>query len=230
MIIHDVEQGSVEWLLARAGVVTASEAENLVTGTGKIRDGEMVTSYRNKKLVEKWTGGPLPSLQGIFDVEQGELLESKARPAFTIHTGLETRTVGFITSDDGKIGCSPDALVGESSGCEIKCPRLETQIGYLLSGKVPKDYLTQIQFSMFVTGFQTWHFFSYHRSLCPLHLVVARDENFQRAITCAVEDFIKLLDASMKRLEELNGGTPNRAPVSQPCSKPAPETPTPYGD
>ncbi len=211
MKIHqDVSQGSLEWLLLRAGRITASEADALVTPLGKIKDGEGVNTYLTQKLVELWTGGPLPSLQGVFDVEQGSLLEERARPAFTIHTGIEVTTAAFIESDDGRCGCSPDAMIGETSGVEIKCPTMPIHIGYLLAGKLPKAYSVQCQFSMWVTGFHTWHFFSYNRAFPPLHLVISRDDNFQRAISAAVEDFITLLDTSMKRLEDLNGGPPKR--------------------
>ena len=220
MKIHFVEQGSVDWLLARAGVITASEADALVSPTGKVRDGAGVATYLHKKLTELWSGGPLPSLQGVFDMDNGALLEERAKPAFTIHTGLETTNVGFITSDDGKIGCSPDALVGTDSGCEIKCCTMPVAIGYLLNGKMPLEYTCQVQFSLFVTGFKSWHFFSYNRQLPALHVVVERDERFQAALAVAVADFIAALDAGMKRLEELNGGPPPRRTVPAPQPEP----------
>lgn len=214
MKIHnDIEQGGVDWMLLRAGKVTASEMDALISPLGKVRDGDGVQTYLNQKLVERWTGGPLPQLQGVFDVEQGRVLEERAKPAFTIHTGLEVRGAAFIESDDGRCGCSPDGLVGDASGVEIKSPTMPIHVGYLLSGKLPKQYAAQVQFSLWITGFHTWHFFSYNRAFPPLHLVVGRDENFQRAISVAVEDFIKQLDKSMQRLEELNGGPPKRKTV-----------------
>jgi len=221
-IHQDIAQGSVEWLLLRAGRITASEADALVTPLGKIKEGKAVQTYLTQKLVERWTGGPLPSLQGVFDMEQGALLEERARPAFTIHTGIEVTTAAFIESDDGLCGCSPDAMVGETCGVEIKCPTMPVHVGYLLAGKLPEAYAVQVQFSLFVTGFHVWHFFSYNRQFPPLHLIVSRDENFQRAIAAAVEDFGVLLDDSMKRLEELNGGPPQRVTQAPITAKPDP--------
>jgi hypothetical protein len=221
IIHHDIAQASLEWMLLRAGKITASEADALVSPTGKIKDGDAVQTYLTQKLVEKWVGGPLPALQGTFDMTQGQLLEERARPAFTIHTGIEVTTAAFIESDDGRCGCSPDAMVGESAGVEIKCPTMPIHVGYLLAGKLPKQYAVQVQFSLFVTGFHTWHFFSYNRQFPPLHLVITRDENFQKAIACALEDFLKLLDASMLRLEAMNGGPPKRVtPALTPQPKP----------
>ena len=211
MKIHaDIAQNSVDWQILRAGKVTASEFDALITPLGKVRDGDGVATYLAQKLAERWLGGPLPALQGVFDVEQGQILEERAKPAFTIHTGLETHNVAFIETDDGQCGCSPDAMVGMESGVEIKCPRAETHIGYLLAGKLPKQYVAQVQGSMFVTGCPTWHFFSYRRSFPAFHLVVARDDNFHRALAVALADFLAALDIAMKRLEELNGGPPKR--------------------
>lgn len=197
-------------MILRSGKITASEMDALVSPTGKVRESDGVTTYLNQKLCERWIGGPLPSLQGIFDMEQGKLLEERAKPAFTLHTGIEIQNVAFIETDDGRVGCSPDALIEDSCGVEIKCPRMDTHIGYLLAGTLPKQYIAQVQGSMHVTGFKQWHFFSFHRQFPPLHLVIDRDDDFQDAISEALEQFIPRLDDAMKRLEELNGGPPKR--------------------
>jgi len=219
-IHQNIEQGSVDWLLLRAGKITASEMDALVTPLGKVREGEGVTTYLNQKLCELWTGGPLLSLQGVFDVDQGRLLEERAKPAFTIHTGIEIQNVGFIETDDGRAGCSPDGF--GDVGVEIKCPRIDTHCGYLLAGKLPKQYVAQVQGSMFVTGFKQWHFFSYSRSFPPLHLVIERDDEFQEALQAATDAFVERLDAAYARLVDLNGGPPKR--------KPLPHAPKPIED
>jgi exodeoxyribonuclease (lambda-induced) len=212
MRIHTgVDQGSLEWMLLRAGKVTASEADALISPLGKIRTGEGVETYLNQKLVELWTGGPLPQLQGIFDMDQGKILEERARPAFTIHTGLEVSTAAFVETDDGKSGCSPDAMVGEFAGVEIKCPTMPKHVGYLRAGKLPADYVAQVQFSLWVTGFSHWHFFSYNRAFPPLHLIIEQDEKFQDSLTEAVESFLEKLESEMKRIEVMNGGPPKRS-------------------
>jgi hypothetical protein len=208
-----IEQNSVDWQILRSRKITASEIDALVSPNGKVRDSEGVETYLNQKLCEMWTGGPLLSLQGIFDVEQGKLLEERAKPAFTLHTGIEIENVAFIETEDGRAGCSPDGCVFSAAraleaGCEIKCPRMDTHVGYLRAGKLPKAYVAQVQFSMHVTGCARWHFFSYHRALPPLHLVVERDEDFQAAIAEALEQFVPRLDEAMAHLVELNGGLP----------------------
>jgi hypothetical protein len=214
------EQGSLQWLMARAGVVTASELDALISPFGAIRKGDGVWTYLTKKLAEKWSGAPLPS-GSTFDMEQGQILEEKAKPAFTIETGIAIENVAFITSDDGLFGCSPDSIIGNESGVEIKCPRLETHVGYLLDGVLPPQYVAQIQGSMFVTGFKTWHFFSYRRKIPPLHLVIERDEKYQASLKSALEGFKAQFDKAWNKLVEINGGEPAR--LNQPTPSPAPE-------
>lgn len=218
MRIHNVEQNSVDWQILRSGKVTASEMDNLVTPLGKVKTGDGPKSYLMKKVAEAWLGGPLPSLN-VWDMEQGHILEEYARPAFTLETGKEVRQVGFITDDAGRIGCSPDGLVGDDCGLEIKCPHIETHIRYILDGVVPADYVIQVQVSLYVTKFPKWVFFSYRRKLPPLMLMVEPDEKIQKTIGIAVEDFLEQFDAAFEKLVKLNGGLPKRAAVQQP--KPA---------
>src|ERR1700678_1668388 len=143
MKIHNaLVQGSPEWHAIRSGKVTASELDRLVSPIGKVRTGDGPKTYLMEKVAECWTGAPLPHV-GFWDGDQGQFLEEYARPAFTLESGLDVRTVGFIESDDAKMGCSPDGLIGADCGLEIKCPHIQTHVGYLLGGVLPTDYVLQ---------------------------------------------------------------------------------------
>lgn len=219
---------TVEWGLARVGVFTASEFDSLITPLGKIRTGEGVESYLCKKLAERWIGGALPSaFSGNFVTEQGNILEEWAIPFAEFEYGLKIRQVGFVSTDCGRSGCSPDGLVGfddaklsktgptdyklagDESGIEIKCPNLDTHIKYLLGNEIPKDYIAQVQGSMLITGCSTWHFLSYRRNLPALHLVINRDEAFCEALAQALDEFTQRFDIAMEKLVKINGGPPN---------------------
>lgn len=205
MKIITCEQGSVDWQLARAGIPTASEFDCLITPLGEIRTGETPKTYLAKKVAEAWQGGPLLEFN-VFDMEAGQVLEKEARPWFEARYEVDIKTVGFITTDDGRIGCSPDGLIGDNSGIEIKCPKVETHVGYLLNGKLPKDYVAQVHGSMFVTGFKEWRFLSYRRRFPNLVLTVERDDKIQAALKQALGEFLQKFDAALKRMEEINGG------------------------
>lgn len=207
MKIHDVQQGTDEWLALRAGRITASECGNLVTPLFKIRTGEMVQTYLAKKLAEKWIGRPLPEDDfNSVPTEFGSILEQFARPYFEMITGTPVSTCGFITTDDDLCGCSPDGIVNGNEGVEIKCPGHKKHTKNLLGGELPEDHIIQVQFSLFVTGWDVWHFMSYRHDMPPLVLKVERDEKAQSAIAQAVSEFSERMAEGWDLLVKKNGG------------------------
>ena len=216
MKIIDVNQNSLEWLVARAGIVTASEFDALVTPKWEPRKGLGVESYLCRKLAEKWIG-PLPSFQTL-DMEFGKVLEEEARPWLSFELGQDIKQVGLMTTDDGKIGASPDGVMPDK-GVELKCPEAPNHVKYLMSGKVPDDYLAQVHGSMFVSGFNEWIFCSYNRRFPKLVLTVERDDKIQSVFAEVLPAFIEKLDSAYARLCEINGGPPKRAAI-QPKPEP----------
>jgi hypothetical protein len=215
VIIYPEQQGSLEWLVRRAGIVTASELDNILTPELKMRDGKMVQTYLTRKLAEKWFGGPLPGFNSI-DMEFGKIREEEAIPWLELETGHPVTRVGFVTTDDGLFGCSPDGLIYEDGGLEVKCPAVHTHVGYLLGGVIPKEYLAQVHGSLYATKRQYWKFLSYARRFPPLIVSVEWDEEIQEKIDAAVGTFLKLFDAAWARLVEINGGAPVRQAIRQP--------------
>jgi len=210
MKIHnEYAQNSLEWLVARAGIPTASEFHNLLTPKFEIRTGEMPKSYLARKLAERWLGGPLPGYTSI-DMDLGKILEEEAKPFYELQYGHEITNVGFVTTDDGKIGCSPDGLIGEDGGLELKSPEAHTHVSYLLKGVVPPDYVTQVYGSMYVTDRAWWRFMSYRRRFPHLMIQVNRDEDIMGTIGECLGEFCAKLDDAYNRLCELNGGPPKR--------------------
>lgn len=207
---HPVTQGSEAWHLLRLGRPTASEFGNLITPTGKLRDGEMPETYLFEKLAEHITGKPLDG-GSSFQMEQGSLLETEAAPFFTLVTGLEVKRMGFCTTDDMRIGCSPDGLIGPNGGLELKCPAAQTHLKYLLRGVVPPQYIPQVQGSMFVTERPWWYFMSYHRAFPPLIVKVERDEAVQKVLREALSVFLAKMDAGLARIAAMTAPAAERA-------------------
>ena len=207
---HFCEQGSVEWLTIRAGKVTASEAKNLVTAKWEIRKPKtgMVQTLLATKLAEAWLGGPLPGFTS-WATEQGKLLEESAVPAYEFTTGQTVEKVGFIESDDGRIGCSPDGMLPDC-GLEIKSLQPVHHVGCLMEGGLPEDYSAQVHFSMLVTGLDQWKLFLYSRRFPHLLLTVYRDKEITDTLKDALHDFHELFDFEWDRLVEKNGGPPAR--------------------
>lgn len=199
MRIIDCKQGSTEWLQARCGIPTASEFDSLITPEWKIRTGQGPETYLLTKLAERIMGYPAQSFGGGA-MEQGAILEDEAYPWYEGVFDVTVQRVGLCVTDDGRIGCSPDGLLGDDNGLEIKCPQPHTHLKYLLGGVVPKEYLAQVHGAMYVTGRPKWTFISYSRYFPPLIVHVERDEGIQNALDKALERFIADFDESLERL------------------------------
>lgn len=149
MIVLNMPQRSEEWHKARAGTITASAVENIMSPG-------MRSTYVNKMLAEMLTGEPSPfivSAEARESIQRGIDFEDQARERYIKETGDKVTEVGFIYSDETRrVGCSPDGLVDDDGLIEIKCPNSATHIGYLRSGEAPKKYFLQMQHQMYVTG------------------------------------------------------------------------------
>lgn len=145
-------------------------------------------------------------------VQRGNALEDEARRYYEQRTGTKVHRVGFVTHEAG-FGCSPDGLVYENRlhkhagnitvvnhipthGLEIKCPMPETHMRYLLDGKLPDDYLMQIEMSLAVTGLNRWDFLSYCPGEAQLLLTIYRTED-----TDKLEVGLKRLVAEKRKIK-----------------------------
>ena len=139
MKIIDVTQGTPEWIQARLGIPTASEFHKIVgNSTGELsrsRDkkglSEVAKKYAYRLVAETLLGRELEKPPGTpWAMEQGKRLEPLAREQYSFTNDVEVRTVGFVTTDDGRVGCSPDGLIiGARGGLEIKCLLDESHMG-----------------------------------------------------------------------------------------------------
>jgi len=129
IVYRNVAQGSTEWLLLRMGRPTASCFDRIITPSGK--PSSQASDYCNLLLAELMLGRPIET-PAMPWMERGSLLEDDARAEYEFVNDVTVDRVGFCTTDDGLIGCSPDGLVGEDGLLELKCPKAEVHVGYLL--------------------------------------------------------------------------------------------------
>lgn len=200
MIVIECEQGTPEWHDARLGIPTASRYGDIVTPK-KLELSKSSTTYRNQLLAEWLVGYPIDwSGQGQW-MDRGQELEPKARAFYEMLRDVEVRQVGFILRDDRETGCSPDGLVGEDGGLEIKCPAMHTHIDYLLDPeKLVDTYRTQVQGSLYVTGREWWDLMSFNPSLPEVIVRVEPDPAFAAALDAALETFLADLAEAKEKL------------------------------
>lgn len=165
MIVHDVEQGTQEWLDLRLGIPTASNGSNLVTSRGD--PSKSMMGYAHKLAGDKFAGEELNKWMGNQFTERGHEVEPAGRLSYEM-LGYEVEQVGFITDDVGMCGCSPDSLVGDDGMLEIKClPKKHIDFidYYSRHKKAPSDYIVQCQFQLLVTGREWCDLYYYHGKL-----------------------------------------------------------------
>jgi len=196
-------QYSPEWWSARLGVITASDADKLVTPAEfRASKGKGVETYMYEKLAEKLLGHAQDESGSSFAMDQGSMAEKLALPWFNFTFDAEVKMVGFCLTDDGRCGCSPDGI-SEAYGLEIKFPTAPVHLKYLMEGRLPVEYGPQVHFSMFVTGKPLWKFVSFSRVFEPLVVDIPRDEEKQDAIAEAVAAFGQKFDAAYAKIKAM---------------------------
>ena len=192
MKIHDIEQRTPEWYALRIGKPTASQFDKVITPkTGKL--SAQARKFACRLIAERLLQEPLDLLDGIEAIERGRALEPDAIAQYEFAEEVETRPIGFITTDDGLIGASPDRLiVGAPAGVEIKCPLLQTHIGYWLDG-TDDAYRPQVQGQLWVCEFERLDFYSYHPQMEAVKRRTHRDEPYIKLVDQALRDFNDML-------------------------------------
>ena len=199
MIILDCEQGTEEWMKARLGIPTSSEFSKIIT-PAKGDYSTQAIGYQHKLIAERITGKEATGFMSDW-MERGKEVEAEARDWYSIDNG-EVKQVGFVYRDERKeAGCSPDGLM-EDRGLEIKCPSPGVMVSYLLDRELPREYIPQVQGSMWVTGLQFWDFVVYHPDFRPMLITVKRDKEYISKLEMYISKFNLELQAKIQRLED----------------------------
>lgn len=197
MLIHYCEQNSEEWLALRSGKPTASEFFRIVTPTGKLSKAS--SGYAHRLIAEELLKEPIIDLGNLQWVERGKMLEPDAAELYEFETGDKTKPIGFITNDDGTLGCSPDRLAMKGGIVEIKCPAPQTHIGYMLNG-FDMDYKPQVQGQLYITGLEWCDWFSFHPELPAVRMRVKRDEDYIKILADSLTEFCRMKDELKKQI------------------------------
>jgi len=196
MRIDQNEQGSPEWLAARLGIPSASMFAKIVTTKGIW--SASADAYINQLVAERLTGEREEVFQS-HHMLRGTELEPDARDLYSLISDAEVTEVGFCLHDTLSAGCSPDGLIGEEGGLEIKAPAPSTHVEYLRGGVLPSKYKQQVMGCLWITGREWWDFVSYHPTMKPLIVRVERDEEYIAALEKCVTKAVNLIDENVEK-------------------------------
>ena len=201
-----MEQRTDEWFAARIGKVTASRVADVIAKT-KSGYGVGRANYLADLVVERLTG---QKAQGFSNaaMEWGTQTEPQARAAYSAKTGILVEEVGFIDHPTVAMsGASPDGFAEEGL-IEVKCPNTSTMLEYILDGKPPQKYVTQMQWQMACTGRPWCDFVSFDPRLPErlqlLIVRVPRDDVYIAMLEAEVKKFLAELDDNLNKLEKVS--------------------------
>lgn len=186
MKIIDCDQGTPEWYAARLGIPTASEFHTVMAVGPKGGKSLTRVAYLNKLVGEILTGDPMQSFVSP-DMERGKLMEDEARDLYSFTRDVEPERVGFILN--GGAGCSPDSLIGNNGGLEIKSAAPHIQVARLLADELPSEHKAQVHGNMWVAEREWWDFVSYCPKLPIFIKRIYRDEDYIKSLALGVELF-----------------------------------------
>jgi hypothetical protein len=185
----EIIQGTDEWHRLRLGVVTASTINTLITPKGAPAKGQKVKDHACNIAAQRILKRIEDTYQS-YDMLRGTLQEGIARDVYS-ENFAKVDEVGFITNNEHGflLGCSPDGLVGEDGGIEVKSRLSKFQIRTIIDGRVPDEFMNQIQAFLIVSGRKWCDFCQYSNGMPMFVKRVEPDTARQTTIIEAVAAF-----------------------------------------
>jgi hypothetical protein len=198
MRIIDHEQRSPEWHQARLGCPTASNFGKLINPTGA--KSTQAKSYINELIAQKLTGES-PEITVTEWMERGTELEAKARSLYQLMTDSIVVEAGLCKHDTLEAGASPDGLISNDGGLEIKVFKPANHVAVLRSQEMPTLHIPQVQGCMWITDREWWDFVSYHETMPIFVTRIRRDDEYIEKLAAEVEKACEEITKETQRLE-----------------------------
>ena len=139
----------------------------------------------------------------------GKAGEAGVRAIYAKMKKTDFRQVAFITTADGRFGCSPDSVIGDDGGLEIKRPQRKKQVLYLnrdpkttTADGMPLEYLPQVHGCLWITKRKWWDFISYVPGL-TVHLVRVYPSEYTARLGIVMEEFYSLFSSIKDRIASM---------------------------
>ena len=201
----DIEQGTEEWLALRLGKMTASDF-HVMLGKSQTKTDKLF-----EIVFERMTHNTDQENYSSFAMERGKILEAEARRLYSAMYETPVKQTGFVEPDgdepfQGFIGASPDGLLDEDGGLEIKCPLGKNFLQWTALQEdgtrtveyIKPEYKTQLEFNLMVTGRKYWDFCYYHPLLGLVVKRVESDPELREKIKTSLTDCIEFIKSYTK--------------------------------
>lgn len=199
MIVHECEQGDRRWWALRLGRPTVSRFARILTPKA-LQYSSAAQAFAAELIAEKMLGKPVDDKEvDTIWTRRGSEEEAAARKWYSFYRDTEVTEVGFITTDDGKVGGSPDGLVGDDGGVEIKCRSAKKHMACVL-GIEPIADLLQVQGYLWLTGREYWDVVAYNSELPKRIQRRYPVPAVQEAMTEYIEQFLGEMETAEKAL------------------------------
>jgi YqaJ-like viral recombinase domain len=206
VIEHNCEQYSDEWFRLRRGVPTASEFSSILTPkTGKLSASS--DTYIDRLIADTYSLEYPPQDEiATAAMRRGTAMEPESRRWLECALDCEIEQVGFVTTDDGRFGCSPDGLIRQARrGIELKNPNIYTHVKWVREGKMVDEHRPQCHGGLVVSGFDSWLFCSYCPAFqpCPLFTQLVTPDEYTEKLKAALEEFWGTYQAALAKVREM---------------------------
>lgn len=189
-IYKDIAQGSDEWFELRRGLLTASKMNQILTPSKLMfSDGANCKAHAFEIAAQRVSGFVEPEYMSN-DMFRGKVDEPIARELYRKNFAPVEEVTFAVNDNHGfKVGYSPDGVVSDKGGIEIKSRKQSLHIRTMLDNAIPREHVLQCQTAMFVMGWEWIDYISYCAGL-PLWVIrVTPDEAAQTAIYHAAKAF-----------------------------------------
>ncbi len=145
-------------------------------------------------IAEKLLNQSLDTIDYIDHVQRGKDLEPMAVKMYEACEDVQTAPVGFLTTNDMRIGATPDRrIVGHAAYLEAKCPAAWTHLEYLIDG-FGADYMAQAQGQIYVGEAEWVDRWSFHPEMPPRLVKTIRDDAYIADLCAALDQFNDMKD------------------------------------
>lgn len=208
----ECEQGTPEWHLARAGVITASMFGTILDTPkrGNERYNDKARKYATDKAIERISGKPLSDEMGegfkTWQMRRGNEKEPMARAEYIAKTGNDVTPAGFCVSMDGRFGASSDGFIGDKGTCEVKCFVASNKLMRIWVDGDLDEEMPQIQGELWLSGREWCDFCLYAPQLDAIGKKlyvkrVPRDDNYIEVMELALLEFDALVDEHVQAMK-----------------------------